>query len=287
MCRPNGSTLPRAGPGGGPAAPSPFGPRRQAVGRGAAPWAPFDRASPVGGGPGGGAAAGGRGIGPRRCGRAYGSNGSGRGARAGWTRRLARSQAARRSGSRRVAHAALISAIVRSASGAIETSGWWRRALSRYAAAIASGSACTGTPSTAYGSRSVKSPPRPGRHPPPWADDTSSAGGEAVPRRSRGRARARKPAMSGTGDDGAMDTVRCAWGDTPDPAYRAYHDEEWGVPIRDERQLFELLVLEGAQAGLAWSTILRKRDGYRRAFADFDVSTVAAFGDADAERLLA
>jgi DNA-3-methyladenine glycosylase I len=84
-----------------------------------------------------------------------------------------------------------------------------------------------------------------------------------------------------------MDTVRCAWGDTPDPAYRAYHDEEWGVPIRDERQLFELLVLEGAQAGLAWSTILRKRDGYRRAFADFDVSTVAAFGDADAERLLA
>ena len=58
--------------------------------------------------------------------------------------------------------------------------------------------------------------------------------------------------------------VRCAWGDGPDPAYRAYHDEEWGVPIRDERHLFELLVLEGAQAGLSWYTILRKRDGYRR-----------------------
>src|SRR4051794_41308890 len=58
--------------------------------------------------------------------------------------------------------------------------------------------------------------------------------------------------------------TRCAWGDTPDAAYRAYHDEEWGVPVRDERHLFELLVLEGAQAGLAWSTILRKRDGYRR-----------------------
>ena len=84
-----------------------------------------------------------------------------------------------------------------------------------------------------------------------------------------------------------MDIVRCAWGDTPDPAYRAYHDEEWGVPIRDERHLFELLILEGAQAGLAWSTILRKRDGYRRAFADFDVEAVAAFGDEDTARLLA
>jgi DNA-3-methyladenine glycosylase I len=83
-----------------------------------------------------------------------------------------------------------------------------------------------------------------------------------------------------------MDIVRCAWGDTQDPAYRAYHDEEWGVPIRDERHLFELLILEGAQAGLAWSTILRKRDGYRRAFADFDVAAVAAYGEADTARLL-
>ena len=79
---------------------------------------------------------------------------------------------------------------------------------------------------------------------------------------------------------------RCAWGDSPDPAYRAYHDEEWGVPVRDERHLFELLILEGAQAGLSWSTILHKRDGYRAAFADFDVRAVAAFGEEDTARLL-
>lgn len=79
---------------------------------------------------------------------------------------------------------------------------------------------------------------------------------------------------------------RCAWGDQPDPLYRAYHDDEWGVPIRDERHLFELLVLEGAQAGLSWSTILRKRDGYRRAFRGFEPADVAAFGDADVARLL-
>jgi DNA-3-methyladenine glycosylase I len=81
--------------------------------------------------------------------------------------------------------------------------------------------------------------------------------------------------------------IRCAWGDSPDPAYRAYHDEEWGVPVRDERHLFELLILEGAQAGLSWSTILHKRDGYRAAFADFDVRAVAAFGEEDTARLLA
>jgi DNA-3-methyladenine glycosylase I len=79
---------------------------------------------------------------------------------------------------------------------------------------------------------------------------------------------------------------RCEWGAGPDPAYRAYHDLEWGVPVRDERHLFELLILEGAQAGLSWSTILRKREGYRRAFAGFDVAEVAAFGDGDVERLL-
>ena len=79
---------------------------------------------------------------------------------------------------------------------------------------------------------------------------------------------------------------RCAWGDQPDPRYRAYHDRDWGVPVRDECLLFELLILEGAQAGLAWSTILYRRDGYRRAFAEFDVAAVAAFGDADVGRLL-
>ncbi|HEY5629544.1 MAG TPA: DNA-3-methyladenine glycosylase I [Candidatus Limnocylindrales bacterium] len=80
---------------------------------------------------------------------------------------------------------------------------------------------------------------------------------------------------------------RCAWGDQPDPQYRAYHDLEWGVPVRDERHLFELLILEGAQAGLSWSTILHKRDGYRRAFAGFDPDAVARFGPEDTDRLLA
>jgi len=78
----------------------------------------------------------------------------------------------------------------------------------------------------------------------------------------------------------------CAWaGD--DPLMVAYHDEEWGVPSHDPRHLFELLTLEGAQAGLSWSTILKKRQGYRDAFAGFDVEQVARFGEADVERLLA
>jgi DNA-3-methyladenine glycosylase I len=66
----------------------------------------------------------------------------------------------------------------------------------------------------------------------------------------------------------------------------AYHDEEWGVPSYDDRHLYEMLTLEGAQAGLSWSTILRKRDGYRRAFAGFDAAVVARFGAKDVERLL-
>jgi DNA-3-methyladenine glycosylase I len=70
--------------------------------------------------------------------------------------------------------------------------------------------------------------------------------------------------------------VRCAWAGT-DPLYVAYHDEEWGVPVHDDRRLFEMLVLEGAQAGLSWLTILRKREGYRRAFAGFDPRRVARF----------
>ena len=67
----------------------------------------------------------------------------------------------------------------------------------------------------------------------------------------------------------------------------AYHDEEWGVPLHDDRALFELLTLEGAQAGLSWSTILRRREGYRAAFAEFDPARVAVFGDADMQALLA
>jgi DNA-3-methyladenine glycosylase I len=79
---------------------------------------------------------------------------------------------------------------------------------------------------------------------------------------------------------------RCGWVPEGDPLYVAYHDEEWGVPSHDERHLFEMLVLEGAQAGLSWSTILRKREGYRRALAGFDVERVARFGPRDVERLL-
>ena len=80
--------------------------------------------------------------------------------------------------------------------------------------------------------------------------------------------------------------TRCAWvGD--DPLHVAYHDMVWGVPVHDDQVLFEFLVLEGAQAGLSWLTILRKRENYRRAFAGFDPEKVAAFRAADVRRLLA
>jgi DNA-3-methyladenine glycosylase I len=79
---------------------------------------------------------------------------------------------------------------------------------------------------------------------------------------------------------------RCPWCGA-DPDYVRYHDEEWGVPSHDDRHLFEMLVLEGAQAGLSWLTILRKRENYRRAFANFDVKKVARFTEADQARLMA
>jgi DNA-3-methyladenine glycosylase I len=79
---------------------------------------------------------------------------------------------------------------------------------------------------------------------------------------------------------------RCPWcGD--DPLYVAYHDNEWGVPLHDERALFESLILDGAQAGLSWLTILRKRENYRRAFDGFDAQRMARYGEADVARLLA
>jgi DNA-3-methyladenine glycosylase I len=81
--------------------------------------------------------------------------------------------------------------------------------------------------------------------------------------------------------------TRCAWVPEGDPLYVAYHDEEWGVPSHDERHLFEMLVLEGAQAGLSWSTILKKRENYRSAFAGWDVEKVAEYGAKDMERLMA
>lgn len=81
--------------------------------------------------------------------------------------------------------------------------------------------------------------------------------------------------------------TRCGWAANAAALDRAYHDTEWGVPLRDERALFELLTLEGAQAGLSWSTVLAKRDGYRRAFDAFDAQRIARYDDADRARLLA
>jgi DNA-3-methyladenine glycosylase I len=79
---------------------------------------------------------------------------------------------------------------------------------------------------------------------------------------------------------------RCAWCGA-DPLYVAYHDDEWGVPVHDDQHLFEMLVLEGAQAGLSWLTILRKRESYRKAFHGFDIEAVARYTESDVARLLA
>lgn len=82
-----------------------------------------------------------------------------------------------------------------------------------------------------------------------------------------------------------MSKIRCQWcGD--DPLYIAYHDHQWGVPVHDDRHLFEMLILEGAQAGLSWITILKKREGYRKAFHGFDVKKIAGYTDDDVKRLM-
>lgn len=99
----------------------------------------------------------------------------------------------------------------------------------------------------------------------------------------------RKPSASANRpvlpDDGR---TRCTWaiGKAVDLPYRRYHDEEWGVPVRDDPQLFEFLVLEGAQAGLSWRTVLGKREAYRRAFHDFDIVKIASMPDSRLEELL-
>jgi len=80
--------------------------------------------------------------------------------------------------------------------------------------------------------------------------------------------------------------TRCEWAPVSDPRYLAYHDEEWGVPVHDDVRLFEMLTLEGAQAGLSWSTILNKREGYQRAFGGFDPKKVSRYTPAKIERLL-
>jgi DNA-3-methyladenine glycosylase I len=82
------------------------------------------------------------------------------------------------------------------------------------------------------------------------------------------------------------DLPRCGWV-SDDPLYIAYHDEEWGVPVHDERHLFEMLTLEGAQAGLSWITVLRRREGYRQAFHGFDVARIARYREKDIERMMA
>jgi len=79
--------------------------------------------------------------------------------------------------------------------------------------------------------------------------------------------------------------IRCKWCGE-DPLYRQYHDEEWGVPIHDDRLLYEKIVLEGAQTGLNWITILKRREHYRQAFDNFEIETVAAYNDKDIERLV-
>ena len=80
--------------------------------------------------------------------------------------------------------------------------------------------------------------------------------------------------------------TRCSWVDGGNALYYAYHDTEWGVPLHDDTQLFEFLVLEGAQAGLSWSTVLNKREAYRKAFRDFDIARVARMTDAALDKLL-
>jgi DNA-3-methyladenine glycosylase I len=85
----------------------------------------------------------------------------------------------------------------------------------------------------------------------------------------------------------SMTTIRCTWANPANPRYLDYHDTEWGKPCHDERRLFEMLNLEGAQAGLSWETILNKRENYRTAFDDWDAQKIAQYGDAKVAELLA
>ncbi len=84
----------------------------------------------------------------------------------------------------------------------------------------------------------------------------------------------------------AKEKIRCGWAGKGKDFYDQYHDHEWGVPVHDDRHLFEMLILEGAQAGLSWETVLKKRDAYRRVFKNFDVRKVAKMTDANLEKIL-
>jgi DNA-3-methyladenine glycosylase I len=83
-----------------------------------------------------------------------------------------------------------------------------------------------------------------------------------------------------------MTPKRCSWVDLNNPLYVDYHDNEWGVPVHNDDKLFEMLILEGAQAGLSWATVLKKREAYRKLFLNFDPKKVAEFSDLDLERIL-
>lgn len=83
-----------------------------------------------------------------------------------------------------------------------------------------------------------------------------------------------------------MDKKRCGWSENTFEEYEKYHDEEWGVPVYDDRKHFEFLILEGAQAGLSWATIIKRREGYRKAFADFNPEKVARYSQSKIEKLL-
>jgi DNA-3-methyladenine glycosylase I len=92
--------------------------------------------------------------------------------------------------------------------------------------------------------------------------------------------------MTDTETKNDLDLPRCGWVNLAEPIYVAYHDEEWGVPVHDDRHLFEMLILEGAQAGLSWITVLKRRESYRQAFDGFDPEKIARYDARDVERLL-
>jgi len=106
----------------------------------------------------------------------------------------------------------------------------------------------------------------------------SGSGGSGASGRARRPAAAPKPAVPAAMAAVPVDRQRCSWAGS-DPLMVAYHDEQWGVPVHDDRLLFEMLLLEGAQAGLSWSTILRRREEYRRVFEGFDPQRLARWGD--------
>jgi DNA-3-methyladenine glycosylase I len=108
----------------------------------------------------------------------------------------------------------------------------------------------------------------------------------ALHRPSHHRRSSAKPNRGGTAREGVLPRIRCEWASSGDPLLKEYHDREWGVPVHDDRLLFEFLVLEGAQAGLSWATILRKRENFKRAFDGFEPRKVSCYDSKQVRRLL-